>query len=394
MHNSKFRLGLLSRIVIAIVLGIALGIVLPSWGVRVFVTFNALFSQFLGFLIPLIIVGLVTPAIADLGRGGGRMLLITVLLAYGSTLLSGAISYVVSASAFPQLITPQAVSPAADSAASALSGPWFTVEIPPLMDVMSAIFLSFVVGLGIAYTQASSLRSFFGEFKSVVELTISKALLPLLPLYIMGIFMQMTASGEVARTLRVFASIIVVIFVMHILWLLFLYAIAGLVAHKRPLPLLRTMLPAYLMALGTSSSAATIPVTLRQTLRNGVSGPVAGFVVPLCATIHLSGSMQKIVACSVALMLMRDMPFSAGLFAGFICLLAITVVAAPGVPGGVVMAALGVLSSVLGFGEQELALIIALYIAMDSFGTACNVTGDGALALVVDRIFARSSRSN
>ena len=221
---------------------------------------------------------------------------------------------------------------------------------------------------------------------------IETVIIPLLPVYIFGIFLGMTHTGQAMRVVKVFIAIIGVIFVLHLLLLVFQYCIAGAVAKKNPFRLLGTMLPAYFTALGTSSSAATIPVTLKQTVANGVSEEIAGFSVPLCATIHLSGSTLKIVACAVALMLMQGMPFDFGMFLGFILMLGIMMVAAPGVPGGAIMAALGILSSMLGFGQEEQALMIALYITMDNFGTACNVTGDGAIAIVLDRLFKPGPR--
>ena len=244
-----------------------------------------------------------------------------------------------------------------------------------------------------AFFGSVSLKTLFSEFKDIVVKTIEVVILPLLPVYIFGIFLGMTHTGQVFQVVKVFLSIIIVIFLMHIFLLLLQYCIAGVVTRRNPLRLLGRMMPAYFTALGTSSSAATIPVTLEQTKKNGVSDEVAGFTVPLCATIHLSGSTLKIVACAVALMLMNGMPFDFGMFLGFILMLGIMMVAAPGVPGGAIMAALGVLSSMLGFGEQEQALMIALYIAMDNFGTACNVTGDGAIALIVDRFFKKGKVS-
>ncbi len=384
--------GLLLRVVLAIALGTVAGLFLPAWALRLLATFNSLFGEFLGFMIPLIILGLVTPAIADLGKGGGRMLAATLALAYLATLLAGAISYAVSSSLFPSLIAhsgaaAQAASP--DALASSSPAPFFTLTLPPPLSVMTALALSFTFGLGIAYTRAPSLLSLSREARGVVTKAIERALIPLLPPYILCIFALMASTGQATRVLRLFSAVILVIFALHIAWLLLLYALAGLTARRNPLRLLLRMLPAYATALGTQSSAATIPVTLRQTLANGVSPAVAEFAVPLCATVHLSGSMLKIVACSVALMAMQGQPHGPLLFAGFICLLAVTMVAAPGVPGGAVMAALGVLASTLGFTDADQALMIALYIAMDCFGTACNVTGDGALALIIDRLFSR-----
>ena len=378
------RIGLLPRVIIAIILGVALGNVLTEGWVRVFVTFNGLFSQFLGFMIPLIIIGLVTPAIGDIGRGAGKLLLITVVLAYGDTVLSGLLAYGTGSWLFPDMV---AATPHLGNIKKGTElAPYFSISIPAFIDVMSALVLSFVLGLTIAYAGLSTLKKVFGDFKQSVSLTIGKVIIPLLPLYIFGIFLNMTFSGQAYRILIVFAQIIVVNFVLHLLVLLYEFSVAGVVAHRNPLRMLLTMLPAYMTALGTSSSAATIPVTLKCVLKNRVSGGVAGFVVPLCATIHMSGSCMKITACALTVCLLEGLPHDPLLFINFILMLGIMMVAGPGVPGGAVMAALAPLGSILGFGSNEQALIIALYIAMDSFGTACNVTGDGAIAVVVEKL--------
>lgn len=385
----KIRIGLLPAILMAILLGIVFGNVLPVGGVRVFVTFNNLFGEFLNFIIPLIIVGLVTPAIADIGKGAGRLLLLTVIIAYTATLFAGFLSYFTGVWIFPYLIVSGIPLEQAAEAYPVL--PYFSVAIPPLMNVMTALVLAFVLGLGLAHLNTHTLRAVADDFKEIITRTIRAVILPLLPFYIFGIFLNMTHSGQVYSILLVFVKIIGVIFLLHIFLLVFQYSIAGLVVRRNPFRLLLRMLPAYFTALGTQSSAATIPVTLEQTRKNGVSNEISGFVIPLCATIHLSGSTLKIVACALALMMMQGIPYSFSLFAGFIFMLGITMVAAPGVPGGAIMASLGILSSMLGFDEAAQALMIALYIAMDSFGTACNVTGDGAIAIVVERIMGRKA---
>lgn len=366
---------------IAIVIGVLAGSFLPES--RALLTFNEIFSQFLGFFIPILIVGLVTPSIAEIGSGAGRMLAFTALLAYASTVVAGFVSYFTGATFFPSMI--DASRSAQLASQSATLTPYFSINIPPLMDVMTALVLAFVFGLGLAYLKGDVLRRASFEMREVVEMTIRRVIIPLLPIYIFCIFYNMAASGEVFRVMSVFVKIIVVIFILHVLWLVLLYVVAGIVGGKNPFKMLATMLPAYFTALGTQSSAATIPVTLAQAKKVGVSDEVSGFVIPLCATIHLSGSMLKIVACALALMMMQGMEYDFSLFAGFIFMLGITMVAAPGVPGGAIMAALGVLTSMLGFSPADQALMISLYIAMDSFGTACNVTGDGALAVIVDR---------
>ena len=382
----SIKIGLLGKIVIAMATGIGLGLIVPEWSVRIFLTINAIFSQFLGFIIPLIILGLVTPAISDIGKTAGKMLLITVAIAYGSTIFAGLLSYLTGAAFFPDMISSSALQKVTD--ANELS-PFFSVNIPPAMGVMTALVLSFTLGLGLAAIDNNTLKNVVHGFEEIIIKTIKTAIIPLLPLYIFGIFLNMTYVGQVFSVLTVFIKIIGVIFLIHIFVLILQYAIAGGFAKKNPFKLLITMMPAYFTALGTQSSAATIPVTLQQTLKNGVSEDVAGFTVPLCATIHMSGSTLKIVACALALMIMQGMPYDFGMFMGFICMLGITMVAAPGVPGGAIMASLGLLQSMLGFNEESQALMIALYIAMDSFGTACNVTGDGAIALIMDKIMKR-----
>ena len=379
------KIGLLGRILIAIALGVALGHVFTLPWVRIFVTFNSIFGQFLGFIIPLIILGLVTPAIADIGKGAGKLLLITVGIAYADTVIAAILSYTTGTTFFPSLIGngAQTLDPVEKSAEIL---PYFTVNIPAALDVMSALVLSFIMGLGIAYGGHKVLRDATNEMKAIIVGVIERVIIPLLPVYIFGIFLNMTFSGDVMRIMTVFAKIIVVIFALHIFVLIYQYLIAGAIVRKNPFRLLANMFPAYLTALGTSSSAATIPVALKQTRKNGVSEGVAGFVIPLCATVHLSGSAMKITACAFTIALLEGMPTDFPLFLHFIMVLAIFMVAAPGVPGGAVMAALAPLGSILGFGENEQALMIALYIAMDSFGTACNVTGDGAIALVVDKL--------
>lgn len=390
MKKKKISLPLLVRIVIAIALGVGLGFVLPAEVIRVFNTFNGLFDQLLKFLIPLIILALVTAAIADVGRGAGKMLAVTAGMAYVATVLSGLFSYLCSVNIFPFLIDGEAA--VSGKATEAMFPAYFNIDIPPVMPVMTALVASFLIGIGIAIFGGDVLKKGFTELKDIVSHAISKIIIPFLPVYIFGMFLNMTAEGEIGAVLSSFIQIIIVIFLMSVVLLLLQYAVAGIVTKRNPFKLLVKMLPAYFAALGTSSSAATIPVTLRQTLDNGVRQEIAGFTIPLCATIHLSGSTLKIVACAIAIMFMQNIPFDFSTLLGFIFMLGITMVAAPGVPGGAIMAALGVLDSILGFSAEQQAMMITLYIAMDSFGTACNVTGDGAIALIVDKIWTNLHR--
>ena len=384
----RHKAGLLIRILIAIALGIGAGFVFPDCAARLFATFNAIFSAFLGFIIPLLIVAFVAPAIAFIGRKAGAMLGVTVLIAYLMTLGSGMLAYLAGSLSFPPILQTGEYADVLAASAAADPQPFFTIEIQPLMPVMTALILAFVLGFGCAVvSRAETMRTWLVDFRDIIELVILKVIVPLLPLYIFGIFLSMTVAGTVGTILLTFIKIIAIIFVLHVGLLIAQYCIAALFSRRNPFKALWTMMPAYFTALGTQSSAATIPVTLERTKKMGVDANVAGFVVPLCATIHMSGSTLKIVSCALALMIVHGMPYDAMTFLGFTAMLGVTIVAAPGVPGGAIMASLGILTSILGFSEADNAMMIALYIAMDSFGTACNITGDGAIAQIVERIF-------
>ena len=383
--------GILVWVLAAIALSLALGAIriggepfLPQAVGRVFATFSALFSQFLTFAIPLIIIGLVTPAIADLGRGAGRWLGITTAIAYASTLFSGFLTYVVCAALFPRLLASTSLS-GVEEPGSALET-YFSIEMPAAVPVMTALLLSFVVGIGLSLIPRGVLRKGFIEFRAIITRLIERIIIPLLPLHIFGIFLNLTYTGEAWSVMRTLLRVVVVVLILEVVILGVQYVVAGIIGGRNPVRALATMMPAYLTALGTSSSAATIPVTLAQTRRNGVSDAVASFTVPLCATIHLAGSTSKIFSFAFAIVLTQGLSVSTAQWVGFIFMLGITMVAAPGVPGGAIMAATGLLSSMLGFDDAQVALMIATYIAMDSFGTATNVTGDGAIAIVVDRL--------
>lgn len=389
---SKKKLGLLPKLIIAIALGIAVGMVAPEKLIAIFATFNGIFNQFLGFIIPLIIIGFVVPGIADLGSGAGKTLAITALVAYLSTIIAGSVAYFVDTTAFPSFLeVGSIVLDNAQNAEETMVASLFTIEMPAIMGVMSALILSFTLGLGIAVTKAEGLKGIFNEFQAIISKVIASIIIPLLPFHVFGIFSNLTYSGTVAEIMSVFIKVFGIILLLHIGILIFQYVIAGVFAKKNPFGLLKNMLPAYFTALGTQSSAATIPITLEQTKKNGVRGEVADFVIPLCATIHLSGSTITLTSCAIAIMMLNGINVSFGQLLPFILMLGVTMVAAPGVPGGAVMAALGVLESMLGFNSIMLNLMIALYIAQDSFGTACNVTGDGAIAVLINSITGKKA---
>ncbi|RBW69058.1 dicarboxylate/amino acid:cation symporter [Bacillus taeanensis] len=380
------KLGLLPRILLAMALGVVIGGFSPEWLVKLFATFNGIFGNFLGFAIPLIIIGFIAPGIGQMGKGAGKLLGLTAGVAYASTVLAGTIAYFVSTAVFPKILKVGALSGELENPEEALVSGFFTVEMPPVMGIMTALLLSFALGLGIAVIKGNTLEKFMVDFRDIIEKLIANVIIPLLPFHIFGIFANMTHGGQVATIMSVFAKVFVIIILVHTAMIILQYVIGGGINGKNPFLLLKNMLPAYFTALGTQSSAATIPVTVRQAKKNVENEKVVDFVVPLSATIHLSGSTITLVSCALAVMMLHDMTISFSLVFPFILMLGITMIAAPGVPGGAVMAALGLLEGMLAFDPVLLSLMIALYLAQDSFGTACNVTGDGAIALIVDKI--------
>jgi Na+/H+-dicarboxylate symporter len=374
---------LIIKLLAGIVLGILLGMLAPAGVTRILITIKALFGELLFFTIPLLILFFISSGIAALPRNAGKLLGRSLLLAYSFTLIAGTLAFLVAAVVVPLL----ASSPESLNGAEAQAlQPYVTVTIPPLFNVMTALMLAFIMGLGMAATQADNMRQMADQGRDIIQWLLVRAIIPLLPVYIAGVFAEMAAAGTVFATLRTFGVVLLLAVLMHWIWIVTLFFIAGARAGRSPLGLIRNMLPTYFTALGTMSSAATIPVSLQSSKRNGVSEHVADFTIPLFATTHLSGSTITIVSCAVAVISMQsglDIP-PLSLMIPFILTLGIVMLAAPGVPGGAVMSAVGLLGSMLGFGETALALMIALYMAQDSFGTACNVTCDGALALLVD----------
>lgn len=380
----KVKIGLLGRIIIAIALGVLLGSFVPEMFVRVFATFNTVFGEFINFAVPLIIIGFIAPAIAEFGKGSGKLLGMATAIAYTSTIIAGFLAYTVASNVLPSIVSSQAGDVKEPGAGMATT--YFDIGIEPMIGVMTALVFAFVIGIGMAAIKGDVLQRGFTELKAIIEKVINFVIIPLLPFHIFGIFLNMTYAGEVKQILSVFALVFVLIIAMHWVMLTLQYSVAGTMSKRNPVKLIKTMLPAYFTAVGTQSSAATIPVTLKQTKEAGASERVAGFTVPLFATIHLSGSMITLVTCSIGVLLMNGMDVDMMMYTKFIFMLGIAMVAAPGVPGGAVVAALGILETVLGFDTTMLALMLALYVAQDSFGTATNVTGDGALSIIVDEV--------
>ncbi|MGF1738211.1 dicarboxylate/amino acid:cation symporter [Photobacterium satsumensis] len=382
---------LILKLIAGILIGILLGFFAPDAIIRVLLTIKLLGGQLIGFTIPLIILFYITSGIASLPKNSGSLLGKTVALSYGSTIIAGSLAFIVASTVIGSMAEP--VTATADSAAKLTS--FIAIEVPPLFGVMTALATAFLFGLGISITDSKPLKAIAEDGRRIIDLLLSNIIIPLLPFYIAGVFAEMAAEGTVFSTLKTFGLVLALAIFMHWAWITIQYTVTGLALGYSPLKLIKNMMPAYFTAVGTMSSAATIPVTLRQTKANGVDEAIANFTIPLCATIHLSGSTITLVTCSTAVMALSQHIAIPSLLEmlPFIMMLGVTMIAAPGAPGGAVMAALGLMASMLGFGEAELALMIALYMAQDSFGTACNITGDGAISLWVNKFAKQSPRA-
>ncbi|SEA99378.1 Na+/H+-dicarboxylate symporter [Thalassobacillus cyri] len=378
------KVPLLARIIIAIILGILIGSVATEWLVELFATFTGLFGNFLSFVIPLIILGFIAPGIGSMGRGAGKLLGLTTGLAYSSTVAAGLLAFFVAGTLYPFMLQGQNAAQL-ENPEEALVEASFTVDMPPVIGVMGALILAFIIGLGISRLKGDALLQVMDEFRSIIQMVIEKVIIPLLPFHIFGIFANMTYAGQVQTILNVFWKVFIMIILLHLVYLAVVYTLAGSLHKMNPIRMLRTMLPAYFTALGTQSSAATIPVTLKRVKKVGARERVADFSIPLLANVHLAGSTITITSCAMAVMYMQGHAAGFSAITPFILMLGVTMIAAPGVPGGAVMAALGLLESMLGFGPAMTSLMIALYLAQDSFGTATNVTGDGALTMIANR---------
>lgn len=383
----KIKLGLFPKVVISIVIGALLGLVLPDVVIRIFKTFNVLFAQLLKFIVPLLVLGLVTPSIANLGRGAGKMLLSVVVIAYVSTVLASLFSYGISSTILPSYLSPGELSAEGVSEKEYL--PYIDLKIPPICDVMTSIVLSFVIGIGVIFTDSKGLKRGFDEFEKIVKLTIEKVIIPGLPIYIFTMICEMSAKGVINVVLGTGFKVILTGVVLSIVYLVIQYCIAGVIARKNPLKLLWNILPAYLTGFSICSSSACIPVTYDCTLKNGVRKNIADFVIPLCATVHMCGSAIKLTVTSVAIAYMFGQPIGFGLFVQFALMQAIAAVAAPGVMGGVLMASIGIIGTILGFSDTMTTLVMTLYLALDGYGPAANVSGDGAIAVIIDKLFGK-----
>lgn len=397
MEKKRFKIGLIPKLILAIIIGILFGSFMPEWFNRVVVTLSSIFSTFLSFIIPLMIVAYVTMGIANLRSGAGKLLIITVALAYVSTLIAGSASYLVSSSLFPSFMSEGALDQISATADVTLSS-YFSLSIPPILNTLSAVTLAFVLGLCLSTmrgkTIGDTLYNGMEDFSAIIDRVLHAVIIPLLPLYICGTFTNMTYSGKTFAILGILWKVFLVVIAMHLIYIVIQFTIAGMLSGKNPIMLIRNQISGYATAIGTQSSAATIPVNLECAKKDGTLDEIANFVVPLCANIHMAGSMITITACATAVCFMYQLPISMATVVPFIITLGIAMVASPGAPGGSIMTALPFLYMVFGSEAGDVngpicAIMVALYITQDSFGTACNVSGDNAIGVIVDTIYRK-----
>ncbi|OYW67546.1 MAG: sodium:proton antiporter, partial [Aerococcus viridans] len=327
-------------------------------------------------------------------EGAGKLLGITVAISYGSTIVAGILAYIIASNLFPMFITSDLANIIQESGEGATA--LFSIGLEPMFSVTAAIIFAFMLGLGISWLRArgrgEALMTVFTDFGKVIDLILQTVVIPFLPFYIFFNFADMSYSGSVFAVMSVFWRVLVTAIVLHLLYLSFMFAVVGAYAGKNPIKMMKNQIPGWLTAAGTQSSAATIPTNVEIARKNGVSEQIANFVVPLCATIHLAGSMITIISCVTAILMMYSMPISIGTMAAFVMVLGIAMVAAPGAPGGAIVSALPFLPMV-GLTEAFNQLAISLYITQDSFGTATNVSGDNAIAVIVDAIYKKDKKA-
>jgi Na+/H+-dicarboxylate symporter len=391
--SGKIKLGLAVKLLLSIALGILIGHFAPIWISKTLVTLSSLFVTFLRFIIPMLIIAFVTVGIANLSQGASKLLGITGGISYTSSILCGAIAFAVAFSIFPSFISPDIIASIGDPEEGMLS-PFFTIPVKPIIDVTSAVLLAFVMGLSLSILKAGEekwvIHKAFNEFSDIISKVLKSVIIPLLPLYICGTFVNMTVGGHTFTILNILWKVFLIVISLHLLYLLFLFCISGIISRKNPFWLMKNQIPGYLTAIGTQSSAATIPINLKCAEADGVSLEIRNFVIPLCANIHMAGSMITITSCVTAALLMFNMPISLSIIIPFIMMLGIAMIASPGAPGGSIMTALAFLPMVGIAPESAVAsLLIALYITQDSFGTACNVSGDNAISVIIDTIYRK-----
>ena len=376
----KFLKSLPAKLLLGIIVGIIIGLIVPESVMTVIVPVKNVMGQVINFIVPLIVIGFIAPSITKLGSSASRMLGVALIIAYCSSVLAALLSTVAGYVLIPVMNTAKEA-----AALKALPADVFALSIPQVMPVMSALAFSVLIGLAAVWTKAKVITTILDEFQKIVLDIVTKIVIPILPFFIACTFCCLAYEGTITQQLPIFLKAVVVVLVGHFIWLAVLYILAGIYSGKSPKEVFKHYGPAYITAVGTMSSAATLSVALQCAHKSKVlRKDMVDFGVPLFANIHLCGSVltETFFVMIVSLVLTGALP-SVGTMILFCVLLAIFAIGAPGVPGGTVMASLGIVTSVLGFGPEGTALLLAIFAIQDSFGTACNVTGDGALTLML-----------
>lgn len=333
------------------------------------------------------IVAFIGYGVASLTEGASKLIGVTVLISYASTILAGSIAFLVASNLFPILLDITQLDVKIESGLST----YFTIPLKPLFDVTSAVIFAFILGIGITMLrpkgQGMELFAIIKDAEEIIQAILQKIIIPILPIHILGTFANLSYAGSIQNILVIFGKVFIVVIILHLLYITALFVISGIIGGKSPFMLIKNQIPAYFTAVGTQSSAATIPVNLISAEKDGVSEQIRNFVVPLCATIHLAGSMITITSCSTAVILILGQNPTYISMLPFLLMLGVAMVAAPGAPGGAIMSALPFLYMVGITGEELQGLMIALYLTQDSFGTAANVSGDNAIAVFVDWLY-------
>lgn len=376
----KFLTSLPVRLLAGVLIGIAVGLVANEQSMVVLVSLKYVINQLIMFCVPLIIIGFIAPSITKLGSNASRMLGVALIIAYSSTVLATGFSATAGYAIIPNITIPSEA-----AALNELPEAAFKLDIPQILPVMSALVFAIMIGLGAAFTKAKTITAILDEFQKIILLVVKKVVIPILPIFIALTFAGLAYEGMLTKQLPVFLLVIVIVVIGHFIWLAVLYSIGGAYSKKNPLEVIKNYGPAYLTAVGTMSSAATLAIALRCAKKSKpLREDMVDFGIPLFANIHLCGSAltEVFFVMTVSQILYGSIP-SVGTMILFILLLGIFAIGAPGVPGGTVMASLGLITGILGFDSTGTALMLAIFALQDSFGTACNVTGDGALTMIL-----------
>lgn len=366
------------KLLIGIVIGIIFGQIFPENVMSVVVPLKNILGQVINFVVPLIVIGFIAPSITKLGNNASRMLGVALMVAYTSSVLAALLSMGAGYAIIPNLPVVSEI-----EGLKELPEDVFGLTIPQIMNVMSALAFSILIGLAAIWTKAKTIITILDEFQNIVLAIVAKIIIPILPVFIAFTFTCLSYDGTITKQLPVFVSAVVIVMIGHYIWLTVLYVVAGVYSGKNPIEVVKHYGPAYITAVGTMSSAATLAVALRCARKSKVlREDMEDFGVPLFANIHLCGSvLTEVFFCMIVSKVLYGTLPDIQTLVLFCVLLAIFAIGAPGVPGGTVMASLGLITGVLGFGDDGTALMLAIFALQDSFGTACNVTGDGALTL-------------